>query len=234
MPSGFVWQDQWKPRSCALRDFDTSDKISACLTGKLIYLLGDSTGRQWIESLTRRVTSLQYLDSHGFGKHRNLIAVDLARNIQIQWKKHHHPLVTASEYGVNDHNYIAREIDGVAGDKDTAIVLAIGQHFRPFPLPLFLRRAINVRSAVQRLLLRSPGTKVLVKGENIREMGVDQERFSDFHGHAQDLAAKEVFQGLDVAFIDAWEMTTAYGTSNVHPPEQVVWNQVNMFLNYIC
>ncbi|KAJ7304989.1 hypothetical protein JRQ81_010729 [Phrynocephalus forsythii] len=233
-PSGFAWQNQWHPLTCDLRPFNSLDDITSCLKGKLLYLLGDSTGRQWFEYLTRRVTSLRNVDSHGSGKHRNLIAVDLARNIQIQWKKHHHPLVTASEYSVTDHNYIAQEIDSMAGGKDMAVVIAIGQHFRPFPIELFLRRAINVRSALQRLLLRSPDTKVVLKGENIRELDVDQERFSDFHGYVQYLAAKEIFQDLKGVFIDAWDMTVAYGTNNVHPPDHVVWNEINMFFNYIC
>ncbi|XP_078235736.1 NXPE family member 1-like [Pogona vitticeps] len=233
-PSGFVWQNQWHPLSCDLRAFDTVDHLTTCLKGKLVYLLGDSTGRQWIESLTRRVHTLRYLDSHGAGKHKNLIAVDPAQNIQIQWRKHHHPLVTGHEYLVTDHSYIAQEIDKVAGDEATAVIIAIGQHFRPFPLELFLRRALNVRSAIRRLLLRSPGTKVVLKGENVRELDVDQERFSDFHGYAQYLAVKEIFQDLNVVFIDAWDMTVAYGTNNVHPPDHVVWNEIKMFLNSIC
>ncbi|XP_042332510.1 NXPE family member 4-like [Sceloporus undulatus] len=233
-PSGFVWQNEWHPLFCQLSTFNTLDQTMTCLKGKLVYILGDSTGRQWIEYLTRTVNTFKYLDSHGTGKHRNLVAVDLNRNAQVQWIKHHHPLVTVNEYLVRDHDYVAREIDKIAGDKDTAVVIAVGQHFRPFPIELFIRRAINIRRAIQRLLLRSPNTRVIIKGENIREMDVDQERFSDFHGYAQYLVAKDVFKDLDVAFIDAWDMTTAYATNNVHPPDLVVWNEIKMFLNYIC
>ncbi|XP_061448475.1 NXPE family member 4-like [Rhineura floridana] len=233
-PSGFVWQSQWHPVFCNVSTFNTLDRINACLNRKLIYLLGDSTGRQWIEYLTKTVSALKYIDTHGTGKHPNLIAVDMMRKIQIHWKKHSHPIVTDHEYMITDHSYTSREIDNIAGDRDTAVVIALGQHFRPFPIELFIRRAINARRAIQRLLLRSPDTKVIIKAENIREMDNDQERFSDFHGYAQYVAAKDIFRDLNVGLIDAWDMTVAYGTNNVHPPDHVVGNQINMFFTYIC
>ncbi|KAH0623359.1 hypothetical protein JD844_031610 [Phrynosoma platyrhinos] len=221
-PSGFVWQNEWYPLFCQLSSFNTSDQIMTCLKGKQVYILGDSTGRQWVEYLTSTVPTFKYLDCHGIGKHPNLVALDMDRNAQVRWMKHHHPLVTASEYLVTDHNYIAREIDKIAGDKNTTVVIAIGQHFRPFPIELFILRAINIRRAIKRLLLRSPDTRVIIKGENIRELDVDQERFSDFHGYAQYLVAKDIFKDLDVAFIDAWDMTIAYATDDVHPSDPVL------------
>ena len=39
---------------------------------------------------------------------------------------------------------------------------------------------------------------------------------------------------LNVDIIDAWDMTIAYNTDNAHPPDYVIGNQINMFLNYIC
>ncbi|XP_062995584.1 NXPE family member 2-like [Elgaria multicarinata webbii] len=233
-PSGFALQNQWRPVFCNMANLNALDQVHTCLKGKIVYLLGDSTVRQWMEYLTRTVRTFKYLDSHGVGAQRNLIAVDMDRNIQIQWKKHNHPFITAYEYKTRDHNYIAREIDNIAGDKNTVVVIALGQHFRPFPIELFIQRAINIRKAIQRLLLRSPDTRVIIKGENIRELDIDQEGFSDFHGYTQDLAARDVFWDMDVGFVDAWDMTIAYNTPNVHPPGHVIGNEINMFLNYIC
>nr|XP_028564361.1 NXPE family member 4-like [Podarcis muralis] len=233
-PRGFVWQNQWHPVFCSMSAFHTLDRINACLKQKIIYLLGDSTVRQWMEYLTKRVNTLKYLKRYAIGKPDRLVAVDMARNIQINWKKHAHPFVGSSEYTVKDHSYVAWDIDLVAGDRDTAVVISLGQHFRPFPIELFIRRMINIRAAIQRLLLRSPDTKVIIKAENTREMSIDQERFGDFHGYAQYLALKDIFRDLKVGFIDAWDMTVAYGTNLVHPPDHVVGSQIDMFLSYIC
>nr|XP_060643444.1 NXPE family member 4-like [Anolis sagrei ordinatus] len=233
-PSGFVWQNQWHPLFCNVSPFNTLEQIETCLKGKLVYFMGDSTMRQWLENFKMKVPSLAYLDLHLTGRILKFIAVDNVKNIQIQWKKHGHPYIGFTEYTLKDYSYVTRDIDSIAGDKDTAIVFTLGQHFRPFPMEIFIRRAVNVRRAIQRLLLRSPGTRVLIKGENTRDLDIDQERFSNFHGYTQNLAMKYIFRGLDVAFVDAWDMTVAYATNNVHPPDNVVWNEIIMFLNYIC
>nr|XP_044608940.1 NXPE family member 4 isoform X4 [Equus asinus] len=178
--------------------------------------------------------TLKSVDLHELGKFQNLLAVDLDKNINIKWQKHGYPLIGSLIYSVKDIEYLARVIDRTGGEKNTIIVISLGQHFRPFPIDVFIRRALSVHKAVQRLLLRSPDTMVIIKAENIRDMDADMERFSDFHGYIQYLVIKDIFQDLNVGIIDAWDMTNAYGTNNVHPPQSVVRNQINILLNYIC
>lgn len=57
LPSGFVWQDQWHPAFCSMAAFPNVSQVNDCLSGKLLYFLGDSTVRQWIDHLTKRVRS---------------------------------------------------------------------------------------------------------------------------------------------------------------------------------
>lgn len=179
-------------------------------------------------------SALKSVDLHESGKFQKQFAVDLDRNIKIQWQKHSYPLVVSLAYSVKEIEYIARVIDRTGGGKSTIIVISLGQHFRPFPINVFLRRALSIHDAVQRLLLRSPDTVVIIKAENIREMHTDVERFSDFHGYIQYLSIKDIFQDLNVSIIDAWDITIAYGTNNVHPSQSVVRNQINILLNFIC
>uniref|UniRef100_A0A4X2MBN5 NXPE C-terminal domain-containing protein n=1 Tax=Vombatus ursinus TaxID=29139 RepID=A0A4X2MBN5_VOMUR len=234
IPSGYALQGMWIPTSCKLIRFNDANIIRDCLKGKLVYLMGDSTLRQWILYFPKMMKTLKFFDHHGSGNFKKYVLVDMERHIYIQWKKHGHPFVTQQLFSVKDDEYVTREIDRISGDKNTAIVITLGQHFRPFPIDIFIRRAINVRMAIERLFLRSPDTKVIIKTENIREMDIEAERFGDFHGYIQYLIMKDIFQDLSVGIIDAWDMTIAYGTNNVHPPNHVVGNQINMFLNYIC
>ncbi|XP_069470621.1 NXPE family member 1-like isoform X2 [Ambystoma mexicanum] len=233
-PSGHFVQNVWKPSFCTLSSKPALDQINGCLKNKSVYLMGDSTLRQWIEYFGSIMKTLKFFDLHEGAPHGSLLALDIDTNLRIQWKRHGHPFVTMSFYNVKNHRYLSREIDLVSGDEHTALVITIGQHFRPFPITLFLRRAINVRKAVQRLLVRSPDTKVILKLENTREKNPDVERFSDFHGYMQNLAMTLIFQDMNVGVIDTWDMTTAYGEFTAHPPVEVVANQVNMFLTYIC
>ncbi|XP_066495793.1 NXPE family member 1-like isoform X1 [Tiliqua scincoides] len=234
VPSGYSLQNVWHPEFCSVSDFNTLDKIHACLKRKVIYLMGDSTLRQWIYYLTERVTTLKFFDFHGTGLFKTHVAMDPERNTFIQWMKHEYPFVTYSLYSVKTSHYVTKAIDQVAGDQETALVIGLGQHFRPFPIDLFVRRMVHVRRAVERLLLRSPDTKVFIKLENVREMLADSEVFGDFQGYAQYLATKDIFQGLQVGILDSWDMSVAYNVNSVHPHDHVVWSQIVMFLTYLC
>nr|XP_045002339.1 NXPE family member 4 isoform X1 [Jaculus jaculus]XP_045002340.1 NXPE family member 4 isoform X1 [Jaculus jaculus]XP_045002341.1 NXPE family member 4 isoform X1 [Jaculus jaculus]XP_045002342.1 NXPE family member 4 isoform X1 [Jaculus jaculus]XP_045002343.1 NXPE family member 4 isoform X1 [Jaculus jaculus]XP_045002344.1 NXPE family member 4 isoform X1 [Jaculus jaculus]XP_045002345.1 NXPE family member 4 isoform X1 [Jaculus jaculus]XP_045002346.1 NXPE family member 4 isoform X1 [Jaculus jacu len=230
IPSGHVWKNIWNPVSCSLAPVKTKD----CLRGKLIYLLGDSTIRQWIEYFKTTISTLRPVDLQETGKLQHQLFVDLDGELNIQWQKHSYPLIGSLVYSVKEIESIARIIDRTGGGENTIIVISVGQHFRPFPINVFIQRALNIHKAVQRLLMRSPDTVVIIKTENIREMYNDAERFSDFLGYTQYLVLKDIFQDLNVGIIDAWDITIAYGTNDVHPPQHVVENQINVFLNYIC
>ncbi|XP_008825218.2 NXPE family member 1 [Nannospalax galili] len=233
VPGGYTLQGKWMTAPCSQIQLDSS-KINDCLKGKLIYLLGDSTLRQWIAYLPRVTKTLKFFDLHGTGPYKKHLLLDAERHTRIEWKKHSHPFITVQLYSVIDDGYIPQEIDRLPGDKDTAIVITFGQHFRPFPMGVFIRRAISIRKAIERLFLRSPNTKVVIKTENVREMYLDTEKFGDFHGYIQYLTVKYIFKDLNVGIIDAWDMTIACNTNFLHPPDEVIGKQINMFLNYIC
>ncbi|XP_068118208.1 NXPE family member 1-like [Hyperolius riggenbachi] len=233
-PSGYFLQDQWFPTHCNLSSFKPLSHIQKCLSGKMIYLMGDSTMRQWIEFFPKVLTDLKFYDNHVIGIHKTFLAFDLQNNIYVQWKRHGHPFITPTFYPVRDHSYVPNEIDRLAGGSNTIIVITLGQHFRSSPLPLYIRRLLNVRKALEDLFLRSPDTKVFIKSENTREISLDIERFSDYHGYIQYLICKRIFRDLNVGLIDAWDMSIAFNSNNLHPPQVVVKNQINLFLSYIC
>ncbi|MEE6484589.1 hypothetical protein FKM82_013929 [Ascaphus truei] len=233
-PSGFLLHNTWRPVFCRISAFHSPEQIQTCLSDKMVYMMGDSTLRQWFLHLVQTSKSLKIFDLHRTGLESMIVAIDTDRNIKLQWKKHSHPIVASRFYSVKDDAYVGEEIDRLAGGPHTVIAISLGQHFRPFPLSLFIRRVINVRGAVKRLFLRSPETKVIIKAENTRERSIDAERFSDFHGYIQYLIVKDLFQDLRVAVVDAWDITIACNSYNVHPTENVIMNQVHMFLTYIC
>uniref|UniRef100_A0A8C6AD66 NXPE family member 1-like n=1 Tax=Marmota marmota marmota TaxID=9994 RepID=A0A8C6AD66_MARMA len=233
VPGGYTLQGRWITTFCDQIQLDKNN-INGCLKGKLIYLLGDSTLRQWISYLPRVAKTLKLFDLHGTGLFKKYLLLDAERHTQIQWKKHIYPFITSQLHSVRDAGYIPQEIDQISGDKHTAIVITLGQHFRPFPIDLFIRRAISIRKAIERLFLRSPDTKVIIKTENIREMHLETERFGDFPGYIQYLTLNDIFKDLNVGVIDAWDMTIAYASNNLHPPDVVIGSQINMFLSYIC
>ncbi|XP_069089633.1 NXPE family member 4-like isoform X2 [Pleurodeles waltl] len=232
-PGGFVLQDIWTPVSCSMKRFRTPEEINSCLKGKTIYFMGDSTVKQWMNFLTDTVKTLKELDLYEGGWQKMLMAVDVDRNIQIRYKKHGNPFACGF-YSVREDRTIPRQIDQVGGNEHTVIALSLGAHFRAFPMHLFIRRAINIRRAIERLFLRSPETRVVIKTENTSDMERDFEKLSDFHGFVQYSILNSIFRGLNVGVVDAWDITTAFASNNMHPSPTVIENEINLFLTLIC
>ena len=51
LPTGYFFKNIWSSASCQTGSFFSADTISRCLKGKKLKLMGDSTVRQWQETL---------------------------------------------------------------------------------------------------------------------------------------------------------------------------------------
>ncbi len=54
VPAGFYLKDVWKSFVCNTQQFN-STQMGNCLKNKIVYMMGDSTTRQWFEYLERNV-----------------------------------------------------------------------------------------------------------------------------------------------------------------------------------
>ncbi|XP_078504525.1 NXPE family member 4-like [Lissotriton helveticus] len=233
-PGGYFYQNVWYPVSCGMRRFTSQDEINGCLRGKSLRLIGDSTLIQWMKYFTDTFKNLKDLDLYDEGWQKSLLKVDPDRNIQIRFQKHGDPFVGIARYSVLENPTIPEVIAQVGGNKHTVIVFTAATHFKPFPLHIFIRRVINIRKAIQGLLLRSPDTKVILKTENTSFQDQNFEKISDFHGYVQYLIMNRMLQGLNIGTVDAWDMTTAMASNNVHPPPNVIENEINLLLTFLC
>ncbi|KAI1891376.1 hypothetical protein AGOR_G00143180 [Albula goreensis] len=231
-PSGYFFTNRWSSPIC---NFISECDIDRCLKGKRLLLFGDSTVRQWIEYLEKKVSDLKFVPP--VDEYSLMLAVDNVRNITVQWKMHAYPFVTAHNVLVNKCMPISRELDRVPageGRSDVVVVIGVGQHFRPFPLEIFIQRLINIRQAILRLQARSPRALVVIKLENTRELSSTMTHLSDWLGHIQNLAQRKVFGDLRVALVDAWEMSIAADTFATHPNNIVVASEIAVALSHIC
>ncbi|XP_053547160.1 LOW QUALITY PROTEIN: NXPE family member 4-like [Bombina bombina] len=236
-PSGYFLNDLWIPVYCNLTPYRNGEDYIRCLQGKKLFLIGDSTIRQFIMHFTEGNNIVKYFGyrGKGFSQWQNtLLALNMEKDIYVSFKRHGFPLESSMFYYFQEDMYTSRQIDMQGGGKDTIIMITMGQHFRQFPLHLFIKRAINIRRAIERLFLRSPDTKVIIKTENIREITNMVERLGDFHGYCQYLVLREVFKGLDVGFVDAWDMSVSSGIENVHPPGKLLENIMSLSFTFAC
>ncbi|XP_041637282.1 NXPE family member 3-like [Cheilinus undulatus] len=201
--------------------FNHSSAIRQCLSGKKVHLYGDSTIRQWFE----------FLDA--------LLSGNAQELIRDSPKKTGPYMIWGEKFiyvPTSLLRFIANELDELLGGPNTVLVIGIWAHFDPFPIELYIRRLQSIRRAVVHLLNRAPGTLVVIKTANLREVTVDLAlSYSDWYTFQQDKVLRAVFRGLKVQMVDAWEMTLANHLShNIHPQCPIVKNMINILLSYIC
>uniref|UniRef100_A0A8B9VN80 Neurexophilin and PC-esterase domain family member 3 n=1 Tax=Anas zonorhyncha TaxID=75864 RepID=A0A8B9VN80_9AVES len=234
-PSGYYYEDHWRPRTHWIHHFNKSDDISKCLQGKVIHLFGDSTIRQWFEYLTSVVPDLVEFN---LGSPKNVgpfMSVDLKHNILLKFRCHGPPIRFTTVFS-SELRYIANELNGIVGGRNTVIAITIWSHFSTFPVEVYIRRLRNIRRSVIQLLDRSPKTLIIIRTANVQELGPEVSLFnSDWYSLQLDSVMRKMFSGIAVHFVDAWEMSLAhYLPHNLHPKEVIVRNQIDAFLSYVC
>ncbi|OCT75107.1 NXPE family member 3 [Xenopus laevis] len=230
-PSGFYYQDVWQSRVCRNRAFLTPSHITECLSGKVIYMFGDSTTQQWWNFLLQFIPSLQRQELH-MKPPAPQLAMDPTHTFAVQWQAHQKPL-TMNYSDKEELYYIANELDRIGGSKEgLVIVINCLAHFVSFPLRFYVRRLHTIRESVLRLMKRSPLAKVFIKSGNT---GYMYTHGSDWLSLQLDMVMRAMFSGLPVVILDVWQMTSChYEPHYLHPGPIIVKNQIDLMLSFIC
>eukprot|EP00062_Callorhinchus_milii_P010990 gi/632956464/ref/XP_007893971.1/ PREDICTED: NXPE family member 3-like isoform X2 [Callorhinchus milii] len=234
-PSGFYYKDQWMSTTCNIRHFNTPANITNCLWDKVVHFLGDSTIRQWFEYLIEFLPGLRQFDLGNDKKIGPHLAVDIENNIIVTFRLHGPPL-RSTDLSTHEMQYIANELDRMKGGNKTIIAITIWAHLSNYPVEVYIRRLQIIRKSILQLLSRNPDTQVVIKSANVREVEYKSSIFlNDWISFQFDLVLKKMFKGVNVAFVDAWEMTVAhYLPHDIHPQRIIVKNEVDAFLSYVC
>ncbi|XP_038658205.1 NXPE family member 3-like [Scyliorhinus canicula] len=234
-PSGFYYQDRWMSTSCDIWHFNTPASVTDCLRGKGIYIFGDSTIRQWYEYLAGFLPGLRKLNTTNDIKLGPFLSVDQTNKIKMEYYAHGNP-IRSSPIASQDLPFIANKLDEIKGGRSTVIAFTIWCHFNTFPVEPYIRRLQNIRRSILRLLDRSPDTLVVIKTANVQALRREVSLYnSDWYSYQLDLVMRKMFEGINVAFVDAWEMTIAhYLPHNLHPKRVIIKNEVDVFLSYVC
>uniref|UniRef100_A0A3B3US69 NXPE C-terminal domain-containing protein n=1 Tax=Poecilia latipinna TaxID=48699 RepID=A0A3B3US69_9TELE len=209
--------------------------ISQCLSGKVLHLYGDSTIRQWFEYLISAAPDLKKFDLKSRTQTGPFMALNYAKNILVTFRCHAPP-IRFGNLPVSQARYIANELDGLVGGENTAIVIGVWSHFSTFPVEVYIRRLLSIRRAVERLLTRAPGTLVIIRTANPKALSLYETLTnSDWFSIQRDKILRTIFKGVNVRFVDAWEMTLAhYLPHNLHPQRPIISNMLNVVLSHIC
>ncbi|XP_026768676.3 NXPE family member 3 [Pangasianodon hypophthalmus] len=234
--AGYYFHDTWRSLNGAvIQQFNDSSAITHCLRGKIVYMLGDSTLRQWFEYLTAFVPDLKQLNLYTPKRVGPFMAVDSTNNILVSYRCHGPPIrftpVLSSEL-----HYVANELDRIQGGPDTVVLVSVWSHFSSFPIEMYIRRLRHIRRAVVRLLNRDPATLVVIRTANLQKLDPENSLFnSDWFCLQIDAVLRAMFRGLNVQILDAWEMTLGHHLPHdLHPPRAIIKNMIDVILSHIC
>ncbi|KAK7118066.1 hypothetical protein R3I94_021796 [Phoxinus phoxinus] len=232
VPAGFYLKDVWKSFVCNTQQFNSS-QMGNCLKNKIVYLMGDSTTRQWFEYLERKVPDLKRMDLHTPRTGGPLMAVELKNNIIVHWRPHGVPL-RFTKMLITDLHYISNDIDEIAGGPHAVFVFTICAHLVFHPLTLYVHEVAKIRQSIVALLSRAPETTVIIKSGNTA--GVKDIFQSDWYAIQLNTVMQEMFRDIDgVIYFDVWQMTSChYLRENVHPGPVIIANEIDMLLSYLC
>lgn len=234
--SGYYYQGMWQALGgTTVQQFNTSSAITLCLKGKKVHLYGDSTIRQWYEHLNEALPDLKEFNLHSQKQVGPFMAFDHPNNILVTYRCHGPPIRFVN-VPIADLRYIANELDGLIGGTDTVVVIGIWSHFSTFPVEVYIRRLQGIRRAVVRLLSRAPGTLVVIRTANPKALTLYETLTnSDWYSLQRDKVLRAMFKGLNVHWLDAWEMGLAHQLPHsLHPQPPIITNMINVLLSYIC
>ncbi|KAJ8410532.1 hypothetical protein AAFF_G00194360 [Aldrovandia affinis] len=235
-PSGFYYQDAWQAvGGVPVQQFNDTSAITECLRGKVVNMYGDSTVRQWFEYLNALVPDLKEFN---LGSPKNVgpfMSVDSEHNILLKYRCHGPP-IRFSTVAASELRYVANELEGLPGGRDTVVVVTVWSHFSTFPVEVYIRRLRNIRRAILHLMDRAPDTLVFIRTANLQALDPEVSLYnSDWFSLQLDTVLRAMFRGLPVILVDAWEMTLAHSLPHaLHPPPTIVKNMIDVFLTHIC
>ncbi|XP_042367542.1 NXPE family member 3-like isoform X2 [Plectropomus leopardus] len=235
-PSGYYYQGMWQALDGTTVKQFTSSAITQCLKGKVLYLYGDSTVRQWFEFLNIVLPDLKEFNLHSLKKLGPFMALDYGNNIMVTFRLHGPPIVSFAPAPPSKLYYIANEIDSLTGGPNTVVAFGVWAHFAPFPMEVYIRRLRSIRRAVVRLLTRAPGTVVIIRTGNPRALTPDLVHiFSDWYSLQRSKVLRAMFKGLNVHLVEAWEMVVAHHLPhNLHPEPPIIKNMIDVIMSHVC
>ncbi|XP_071854079.1 NXPE family member 3-like isoform X3 [Apostichopus japonicus] len=226
---GFFRKNIWQPFDCRLTNFK-SEQIKSCLNGKSMHFFGDSTARQ----LYKYVEVLINCTAEG----NFWIKLCSQGNVSILFKFHGPPVRIVHSAPIRQISYLTDEIDALKGGPGVYIVVSVWAHIGMPDGHFYKARLISIKSAIDRLLQRSPETRIIVRSANTRDHSIGAFLLvsSDWVALKGERTLREVFSKDErISFLDVWDMTLVQQSHDyIHPHLPTLVQTINYLFTMIC
>ena len=235
-PTGYTTNQTWIFNNCLNTLKYNADNLSKCLCGKNITIIGDSTVRQYLETIADVMKIKIHLSR--FRKS----AYSAKFNIHVSWIRHEMPyhgmkllkqqnVMKTSTFHLNE---LANDKSDGAPGNNSVVVVHYGAHLQAFPPDAYRSRLQSLVKALKQLLAKKPATQIFVKGAT---PAIDDKKWFDVRiALIYNEILYEEFADLQnhVVYLDVFSIFVANNVQLLHPTGQAMHNQIQQLLAYLC
>ncbi|XP_046566004.1 NXPE family member 3-like [Haliotis rubra] len=213
-------------------------RLTTCLANRRLWLIGDSTLRQWLEFISQKLHIVRkYASGEILHPHKPLLAEDRSHNMSIFWGPHGLPFHHGSIWHSPDVNKAAHEyLDAVTPFSTDIYIIHLYVHFNAFPEGVFRSHVRRLAGSLEHLFARAPKVKVAIKGPHAFH-GLNKAGFvDDYFGPVYDSILRSELQHLQdhVIYLDYWDMTVACENVHIHPNVTIVQAMMDVMIKHVC
>lgn len=237
-PTGYFYKNRWRVLECKYTFSATIDTYIKCLKGRPLIFLGDSTIRYWFVWLTDYL-NLKFqtgrwdeIKDKAWQKYAYAERKDL--NLSIVWAPHELPFY-GGESNIKNLRSVGSRLDEIGSNSNAIIVLHWYLHIARSPHTVYREHIRNARHAIDRLLKRSPGVEIFIKGPHAVTHPLNIEPHDYIKKYEEQILFEE-FKDIQnrVIYLDEWDMTVGSENANVHPSRMTNLEMIHHLLSYTC
>ena len=244
MSPGYWKNNTWKSLICKTVQWlhpERALQLGECLQDRTLYLLADSTTRQWARALHDFFKENDYDMRVSEGSTRYKYDFDV-RTLNLSVIYQMHPQYVSPHWTpVDAVKYEVDVIDSLSASKcKNIIVVGPWAHFGAWRTTAYKERLLLLKLSLQRLLQRCPDTFIVIKGPHSFSPQDDRAgpflylNNSDYIFYQMNAFMREIFNDSRMLFLDTWNMNLAYPAKLLHMPQGVIRQELNIFLSYLC
>ncbi|XP_039274814.2 NXPE family member 4-like [Styela clava] len=223
--SGWLQNKNWHSMRCENMPIEL-EALFKCLEGCDVYFFGDSVIRKWYICFKKHHFK-EYLGiKNSWSISRDAISEHY--NVSLHYRSHGPPL--HSDGPPTARPYISDSLDAISEKEKSVVIISLGAHFFSTSADIFLERILVIKKAIRRLLARSPKSRVFMKG--IHTIGGVSARWLFYR--MEQILKHEFLNEKDVTILDVWELSVLMNNTNIHPHDDVLFQQIGLFQSYLC
>lgn len=241
LPSGFWLNSAWTPLHCRAGVNHTNEEYRKCLANKHLFLIGESTVRQYSQYIADQVMEIGKVDmknGHGPEDTYHRSSPLSGHNISLWYYQHEMPFHSYPGTWIKNIIAVPDLISSIAemslDGRDVILFLYYNSHISAHPPSAYRDRIRLLSNALQSFLATKPQAKVLYKGFHVM---IEDDKWFDarISQLLDDILREEFMTVMDrVTLLDTMSITVAHNSELLHPNGNAFLSQIHQFFSYIC